>query len=133
MVEGEEYADRPDVSMIEGTPEIQNRIALENAMGTLALDETRQKGELAKLPAGDRLQIEDEEIRRAVWVLRAIKPRITAIEQRAAAEIKEIMATVPDQREQQRQISVIEDAARAEIDALNSVIATISRQRLPQT
>ena len=133
QVEGEAYDMRPGVSMIEGTPEIQRRIALEDAMGALSLAEANQRTEMAQLPAGARLAAEDPEIRRMTWVIRNIQPKIDAIQQQASAEITQIKATIPDQREQQKMIDEVEASAAERINPLISVISMASRQRLPQT
>jgi len=137
FAQGEGRDPRPvegrGLSMIEGTPEIQRQIALEDAMGALNLAEARQRTELANLPAEARLVAEDPNIRLQRWALANIQPKITAIQQQAAAEIAQIKATITDPREQAKMIDEVEVAATSRIEPLNALMSMVSRQRLPQT
>ena len=66
-------------------------------------------------------------------VSRSTQPKIDAIHKQAAEARARIEASVPDKKEQQRQLKVIDDNERDQTQALNDVAAMGSRQRLPES
>lgn len=133
MVGGEAPETGAGFSAIEGTTQMRNQVGLEDAMGALALARIEQDTARALLTPDALAATNDPNIRAMRWISKNIQPKIDAANAQAAAEKAHILATVPDPKEQARQIDEVEADAAARIDALGVVASSGSRQRLPGT
>jgi hypothetical protein len=125
-------------SQTPGTPEIQNRLALENATGALSLldvkraqAETEQKTKLAEMDPLRMAAEMDPNLRLIRFIQGTMVPQIREISQRAAALRAKAQREITDKESLRQQIENITAWEDSQIEPLNTAIASVSRQRLP--
>jgi hypothetical protein len=120
------------VSFVEGTPEIQDRLAIEGMARKIALAQAGQELERALMPPAQAAALANPEILRTMWLMRFVAPQVQAIRQAAAQQVQEIERSVADPKERARQILAVQTEEENAVDALNAIMATGARQRIPQ-
>lgn len=120
------------VSMIEGTPQQQLDIKLNDALGALSLAGVNQERQVAEMDPADAALLGNPSVQSGSWALNAVMPRIDAANQRAEQETAQARAQIQDPKQLQQALREIEDRrSRTFIESLSIMSGLLGLR--PQT
>lgn len=122
------------LSTIEGTPQQQQALQLEDAIGALSLANVRQETEVASMPAAQRELLQNRDVQVASFLINRFLPQIQ--QKQADTELKMRMISTPgdpqfirDERQRTLRAREIEMESAAELDMLRDFMSVLMRVR----
>lgn len=122
---GEAPDSSPGVSFIEGTPQQQAQLKIDDAMSATVLANLQREQELAEMDPRARALLENKDVQTASYLLSRFQPQIDRAREDAAARIQVINQTVVDPKERRAALQEVDAELERSLAPLQAIMQTM--------